>query len=241
MGRFAPITARWRNIVILSWPIDGGHLDPFVPDGLVLDRWGGEAYISLVGLFVENLRMLGLPVWPNRFEEVNLRFYVHPTQGGVNLRGVVFLRQLVAHRLIALGGRLLFREPMSAKQMRHEFNPPEPEETSKRQRVFYGWRNHGRDEGLWIKSGGDPYVVEPNSLDEFLTARYWGYNAQSARRIRAYRVSRCTWSVSPAADFGLQCDARALYGPQFTDVMAQPPASILLAHGSKARVHWPTS
>ena len=235
-----PITARWRNVAIFSWPIDDHHLIPFLPGGVVLDYWNGSAYISLVALLVDGLGVLGLPALPRRFEEVNLRFYVRGTRGGDHRRGVVFLRQLVAHPLITLGGRYLFREPMSSTAMRHEFDPEERVDGCGLQRVHYGWRNGGREDGIWITANGDPYPAKAGSLEEFLTARYYGYNGQSAGRTRTYRISRDAWALAPVVNHKLECDARTLYGRQFGDVMSQPPSSVLLADGSNARVHWPS-
>lgn len=237
----APVTARWRNVAIFSWPIRDHHLIPFLPGGVVLDHWNDSAYISLVALLLDDLRVLGLPALPRRFEEVNLRFYVRGTPGGDPRPGVVFLRQLVARPLVALGGRHLFREPMSAAAMHHEFNPTERANGSGRQLVHYGWRNGGREDGIWITADGDAYPAQAGSLDEFLTARYRGYNGQSAGRTRTYQISRDAWVLSPVVDHRLECDAHTLYGPEFGDVMSQPPTSVLLANGSNARLHWPSS
>ena len=243
MSRPSAISARWRDVAILSWPIGDDHLAPFLPNGLVLDRWDGEAYISLVCLFVENLRAMGLPVWPRKFVEINLRFYVRPTHSSDSQRGVVFLKQLAPHPLVALGARCLFREPMSVAPtgMWHGFAPVAPRNGDFPRRLHYRWRNHGRDEGLQLTSSGSAYRAQPGSLDDFLTARYRGYNGQSGGRVRSYRISRDSWWLLPVTDYELECDARSLYGVRFGDVMSGPPASALLATGSDARVHWPST
>ena len=240
MSSPAVITARWRNVAILSWPVEDGLLVPFLPNGLALDRWHGTAYISLVCLFMENLRVMGLPTVPRKFAELNLRFYVRPDHGGDDRRGVVFLRQLVSNRFVALAGRVFFREPMGAVHMTHEIEPVESVSRQFQRRVHYRWRNGNRDEALRITARGDAYFAEPSSLDEFLTQRYWGYNGTSGGLVRAYRISREPWSLVPVVDHELKCDAETRYGPEIADVMAGPPASALLTVGSKSRVHWPT-
>ena len=243
MPRLSAISAHWRDIAILSWPIGDDCLAPFLPKSLVLDRWDGEAYISLVCLFVDDLRILGLPVWPRRFAEINLRFYVRPADRSDDRKGVVFLKQLVPHRLIALGARCFSREPMSVlpTAMSHEFEPVEPPNGDVRQRLRYGWRNYGRAEGLRVASSGSTYLAKAGSLDEFLTARYWGYNGQSGGRVRTYRITRDAWSLAPVVDYELDCDARSLCGAPLGDAMSEPPASVLLATGSHTRVHWPST
>ncbi|MDE2787879.1 MAG: DUF2071 domain-containing protein [Chloroflexota bacterium] len=234
------ITARWRNVAILSWPTEDGLLVPFLPNGLALDRWRGTAYISLVCLFMENLRVLGLPALPRKFAELNLRCYVRPTHGSDDRKGVVFLRQLVSSRLVALAGRVFFREPMLATALFHKCEPADPGNGPDQQSVRYRWANAGHDGELRVTARGDTYFAEPGSLDEFLTHRYWGYNGKSGQGVRAYRISREPWSLVPVVDHELKCDAETLYGPQIADAMAGPPASALLALGSESRVHLPT-
>ena len=233
------ITARWRDVAILSWPVEDGLLVPFLPNGLALDRWRGRAYVSLVCLFMENLRALGLPALPRRFAELNLRFYVRPDHGDDDRKGVVFLSQLVSSRLVALAGRVFFREPMRAIPVTHHFEAAERVNGQDQQRVRYRWVSDGRAGELRVTARGDTYFAEPGSLDEFLTRRYWGYNGTSGGGVRAYRISREPWPLVPVVDHELKCDPETLYGPKIADVMAGPPASALLALGSESRVHWP--
>ncbi len=233
------IAARWRNVVILSWPVEDGLLVPFLPDGLALDRWHGTAYISLVCLFMENLRVLGLPTVPRKFAELNLRFYVRQAHGSDDRKGVVFLRQMVSSRLVAFAGRVLFREPMLAIPMTYKCGPPEREDQRDRQRVYYHWVDGGHDGGLRVTADGHSYFAEPGSLDEFLTDRHWGYNRTSGGRLRAYRISRERWPLVPVIDHELRCDPESLYGPGIGGVMADPAPSVLLALGSKTQVHLP--
>ena len=156
----AVIGASWRNVAILSWPVEDSLLVPFLPNGLVLDRWGGEGYVSLVCLFMENLRILGLPAIPRRFAEVNLRFYVRPSDAWDDRQGVVFLRQLVSNPLVAFAGRCLFREPMRATRVIHNFALPEQVHGQFQRRVHYRWRNRNHDDALRVTAWGDAYFLE---------------------------------------------------------------------------------
>ena len=233
------ITARWRDIAILSWPIDEDRLAPFLPTGLSLDRWDGSAYISLVCLRMENVRFMGLPALPRRFAEVNVRFYVRPADPRDDRLGVVFLKQIVSSPCVAFAGRLLFREPMLAASVSHDTDWPQPTDELVTRHLRYGWRNRNRNDELRITGRAEACYAEPHSLEEFLTARYWGYNRQSGCRIRAYRISRESWPLASVVQHELECDPAALCGPEFADVFANPPASALLALGSDTRVHWP--
>ncbi len=239
MSSPAVITARWRDIAILSWPIDENRLLPFLPPGLSLDRWQGQAYVSLVCLRMENLRFLSLPALPPRFAEVNIRFYVRPADPRDDRIGVVFLKQMVSHPCVALAGRRLFREPMLAAAVSHESERTQQAEEPATLRLRYRWRTRGRHDGLRITARGRPYYAEPGSLEEFLTARHWGYTRQSGAERRAYRISRDPWPLAPVVDHELECDTAALCGYDLGNTLAGVPASVLLALGSHARVHWP--
>ncbi len=234
------ITARWRDIAILSWPVDDYILAPFLPTGLDIDHWRGDAYISLVCLFMENVRALGLPALPRRFAEVNLRFYVRFAHQAEERQGVVFLRQLVSSPFVAFAGRFVFWEPMLKSAVSHQFATTDSPIGPGQRRLHYRWLNGGRDEGLRLTAAGDAYLAEPGSLDEFLTDRHWGFNAQSDRRVRAYRISREPWPLVPAFEHELQCDVRTLGGPRMANFVAGLPASVLWAVGSDTRIHWPT-
>lgn len=233
------INARWRNIAILSWPVQEEPLLPLVPGRLTLDRWNGEAYVSLVCLFMENVRFLGLPALPRRFAEINLRFYVRPADAHDDRNGVVFLKQMVSNPCVAWAGRRLFREPMVNMAVSHQFETTDVSNGVGQRRLRYRWLNGNRNEGLQVTAGVDAGPAEPGSLDEFLTARHWGFNAQSDGRIRTYQISREPWSLASVIEHELQCDVGGLCRPQIADFVAGPPVSALLATGSDTRIHWP--
>jgi len=95
-------------------------LAPLVPAGVDLDRWRGTLYVSAVGFLFRDTRVLGVPVPAHRtFPEVNLRFYVRRDVAGETRRGVVFVRELVPRRAIALVARVLYNEPYLALPMRY--------------------------------------------------------------------------------------------------------------------------
>jgi len=233
------ITARWRNVAILSWPTGDDLLAPFLPPGLSLDRWNGKAYVSLVCLLMENVKFVGLPALPRRFAEINVRFYVRPADPTDDRIGVVFLKQIVSNRCVALAGRRLFREPMLAAPVSHCAEPAQQPSESATRHVRYRWRTNGRIEGLRITGGAGACCPDPGSLEEFVTARYWGYNRQSGADRRAYRISREPWPLTSVVDHELDCDTTALCGCDLGSALAGAPASVLLALGSDARVHWP--
>ena len=239
LGR-ALIRARWRDIVILSWPTEDDLLLPYLPPGMEIDRWDDEPYISLVCLRMERLRVFGIPAIPRSFSEVNLRFYVRPQQPDDTRRGVVFLRQLVSSRLVALGGRIMFRESMSFAPVRHEM-VPDRATAGHDFRIGYSWTDRGDAATVRATPGGDPFVAQSGSLEEFLTARHWGYNNQSTERVRSYRIAREPWKLNPVSNAELQSDVEHRWAGPFADVMSAPPSSALFVSSSDASVHLPSN
>lgn len=94
------LTAHWRDLIIASYAVDPEMLQYRLPRGLELDLFEGQAVCSLVGFRFEDTRVLGMK-WPGyrNFPEINLRFYVRESDG--DRRGVVFVRELVKHRVVA--------------------------------------------------------------------------------------------------------------------------------------------
>jgi uncharacterized protein len=113
------LTAEWRHLLVLSYPVDAEVLARWVPPGTTLDTYEGRTYVSLVGFEFLKSRVLGLSSPLHRdFEEVNLRFYVHREHAGEARRGVVFLKEIVRSPLIAAVARFAYNEPYHPMPMR---------------------------------------------------------------------------------------------------------------------------
>ena len=234
------ISANWRNLIVLSWPIDDRIIRPQLPKALEIDRCNGQTYVSLVALTIQNLRLCGLPAWPATFPQLNIRCYVRrPMPDGTCRRGVTFLKQLVPHRTTALAARLFYREPFAAiprLQTGHN-TPGQPQPPANR--ISYGWQTAGQSGGLWAESEPPFAPAEPDSLADFLTARYWGYNSQDAGTVREYAVARAAWAVSPASNCGVDGNLTGLLGPELAAALTGHPATALIAAGGPVKISPP--
>ena len=100
------LTAEWRHLLMLNYPVEREVLEPLVPAGTTLDTYKGKAYVSLVAFLFLKTRLLGVPVpFHQDFEEVNLRFYVRRFSGDDWRRGVVFVKEIVPKPAIAFIAR----------------------------------------------------------------------------------------------------------------------------------------
>src|SRR5205807_6370526 len=105
---------------MLNYFVDDRLLTPLVPCSTEIDFENGEPFLSIVGFLFLDTRLLGVPIPLHRdFEEVNLRFYVRRKSADTWRRGVVFIRELVPRRAIALIARAFYGERYFALPMKH--------------------------------------------------------------------------------------------------------------------------
>lgn len=222
------LTAEWRSLAMLNYTIDPAVLAPWLPRGVELDLWEGEAVISMVGFLFRNCRVFGV-AWPGLtdFEEVNLRFYVRRGEGATLRRGVVFVKEIVPSRIVALAARVFYNERYEAMRMRHRVEEG---------RAEFGWRDRGKWAVLSAATSGEPQPIVPGSEAEFIFEHYWGYVRQRDGGTVEYAVEHPPWRIWPVEAALLECDAGKLYGAEFAAALARVPRSAFVAEGSRVRV-----
>lgn len=231
------LTASWRYLAMLNYEVPRGLLQPLVPAGTELDDFDGVTLASMVGFRFLDTRLLGLPVPGHRdFDEVNLRFYVRRrAEDGRWRRAVVFVRELVPRRAIALAARWLYNEPYAAVPMRHDL-AIDGIADGLPGRAAYGWSLGGRWHQLQVHVAGKPALPVPGSEVEFTTEHYWGYTVQRDGGTTEYQVEHPPWRVWPAAG-AFDCDVPTVYGQGFAECLSATPRSAFLAEGSPVVVH----
>ncbi len=224
------LTAEWRHLAMLNFPIEPHVLEPYVPCGTELDAWNGTTYVSLVAFSFRNTRVKGLPIPFHRsFEEINLRFYIRSYGPEGLRRGVVFVREVVPRRAIASVARWLYNENYVACPTRSTITGRGPDQGGS---VSYSWRHRGQ----WLTIGAEhssaPELPVENSEEEFITEHYWGYSSQTDGSTVEYRVEHPQWRVWPATKYTAAGDFGSFYGPAFTAALRQTPTSVFVADGS---------
>jgi len=225
------LTANWRYLAMLNFVVDPAIVAPLVPPGTEIDYENGDTFVSVVGFLFLDTRILGLPIPLHRdFEEVNLRFYVRKKSADTWRRGVVFVRELVPRRAIALVARAFYGENYLALPMRHEI-----EHVDLRLNVEYSWRRGRKWESLEMSASGEPKIIPAGTHADFITEHYWGYTCVRAR-CSEYRVEHRRWKIWNAEKSELRADVTALYGEQFAETLSQSPRSAFIADGSPISV-----
>lgn len=217
---------------MLNYEVDPAVLRPHLPAGTELDLWDGTPLLSIVGFLFQDTRVLGVSMPLHRdFEEVNLRFYVRRRANGDWRRGVVFLKEIVPRRAIALLARRVYGEPYVAMPMRHSITNP-GDSVEQRGAVEYAWRHKRRWNRLWVRMAGAAELPGPGSEEQFITEHFWGYTARSDGGCLEYQVEHPSWRVWRATETGLECAIEEVYGRQFAAPLGSRPRSAFVAEGS---------
>ncbi|MEO6068696.1 MAG: DUF2071 domain-containing protein [Gemmatimonadota bacterium] len=225
------LTAEWRDLVMLQYEVPPDFLASSIPRGTELDLWQGRALVSLVGFRFIRTRIRGVAIpFHINFDEVNLRFYVRREAPEGARRGVVFIREIVPRRAIAVIARALYNEPYLACPMRHRV---QLSETSGR--AQYEWKHEGSWCGVEAATTGPIGPCAPASEAEFITEHYWGYTAQPEGETLEYRVTHPRWRVWSATG-STTGEMRTMYGPAFGEILMSSPTSAFIADGSPVKV-----
>jgi uncharacterized protein YqjF (DUF2071 family) len=225
------LSAHWRYLAMLNYGVDPRLIGPLVPPGTEIDYENGQTFLSIVGFLFLDTRLLGIPIPLHRnFEEVNLRFYVRQKSADTWRRGVVFIRELVPRRAIALVARAFYGEPYIALPMRHVIV-----DDGTRVSAEYSWRRGKKWESLNMSATGEAQPIPAGSHAEFITEHYWGYTRLQSG-CSEYRVEHPRWKVWNANSFEFCADVATLYGEEFVETLASRPRSAFIADGSSITV-----
>lgn len=227
------LTARWQHLVMLNYEVPPDLLTPFVPAGVSLDTYDDVCMVSMVGFMFLDTRLKGIPVpFHRNFEEVNLRFYVKREIDGELRRGVVFIKEIVPKKALALVARVCYNENYVAWPMEHTLEPAEIP-----QNACYRWHTPGGSYMLGVRDAQPPSLPADDTEACFITEHYWGYARQRDGGTVEYRVTHPQWQVSVVSGAQFEGDIGALYGPQWTQWLQKPPRSAFMARGSEVAVY----
>jgi uncharacterized protein YqjF (DUF2071 family) len=224
------LTAEWNNLLMLNYDVDASLLERFVPAGTELDSFEGRTYLSLVGFEFNRSRIFGFAApFHQRFEEVNLRFYVRRS----SKRGVVFIRELVPRYAVAAVARFAFNENYSCVPMSHRIETRADGGVVKAE---YAWRSGADRCVMWIETEGASFLPPEGSASQFITEHYWGYAAQPGGGCLEYEVQHSPWRVWNAKRAVFSGGGAGLYGAAFAQALSHDPDSAFLAKGSRVTV-----
>ena len=231
------LTATWKYLCMLNYEVRKEILAPYVPPFTELDSYENKFYLSVVGFLFHDTKVLGVRIpWHVNFEEINLRFYVKHQSALESRRGVVFIKEIVPRRAIALVARKIYEEPYIAIPTKHEIKM-NADGSGRPNSIEYAWKYSDSWNSLSATPIGGARESQPGSLEEFITEHYWGYTKRSGGGTSEYKVEHPRWKLWDVSNATLVCDAAKLYGPKFEQVLASPPSCAFLAEGSAVKVY----
>ncbi len=223
------LTARWKNLILLTWEVPPRLLEHRLPRGVELDLRDGKAFVSLVGFDFLDTRVLGV-AWPGyrQFPEVNLRFYVrHGKQ-----RGVMFIREFVPQLATVLIARAVYNEPYARADMNRRRRAV-GDSLSLEHRL----RVAGREHRFGVTAERRSSMPGEDSVEHFFKEHQWGFGRSRSGELIRYEVRHPWWRVHRVLSHELDVDFARLYGGEFGFLSEHAPFSCVLAVGSEVAVY----
>lgn len=223
------LTARWINLALLNYAVPPRVLGRHVPPGLELDTRDGDAFVSLVAFDFADTKVWGVP-WPGyrHFPELNLRCYVRRGDE----RGVVFIREFVARRLVAWLANRFYHEHFRVVPLEKRLIDA-PTSLGVECRLTVGERTH-----RLAVTGSKPAVLPPeSSLEHFFKEHRWGYGVTRRGETIRYEVVHPAWEIYPVQACEVDLDWGEVYGSEWKFLNGRPPCSTVLSAGSAVAVY----
>ena len=184
----------WSNLLFAHWPLAPEVLQPFIPDGLVLDTFDSKAWISVVPFKMSNIRprmTMAVP-WLSFFEELNVRTYVVAD----GRPGVLFFSLDAANPVGVWIARTWYQLPYFNAKMICDVD--ELTGTVNYSSIRQDDRAPmGEFRGSY-RPIAEPYIAPLNSLDYFLTARYCLYTVRRDGTLMRGEIHHAPWPLQLA-------------------------------------------
>ena len=232
--------AEWSEIVAINFQIDPAILEPRVPKGLELDFYKDETYVSLVAMFLKNVKMRGFPMPISRgFEELNLRFYVKRKHGPRYVRGSCFIKDYVPNAFGSWILTNLFKTSFARLKIKRSCSGFDNnlDETVVPQ-AHYMWKVGEAENKIKIKARARMKKSGPDTKVGFILDHNHLFSVRQSK-IYEYRVQRSPWSVWDAAQASFECDTARLFGEEFVKTLSRRPSSVFIADGSPVTIFRP--
>jgi hypothetical protein len=229
-SRILEATAQHR--VVVAYAVSSDRVAPHLPDGLVPVEHDGTAYVSLVGVELTKMRVLGvaLPGF-RRVPAVELRVHVHPV-GAPDADGTWTVQAHTSRRLVAWGGRTLYGESVAVTSMQ-----PVRRTRAGSVEVTYRFDWRGREQRLRVRSDQAPDAAPSTAPTHMLVAPEWRFTAAEQGPLRRARIDRPAPSVYRVQEHHVTVDGPAVYGELGRLVENRSPTHVFLSPGAPVTVY----
>jgi uncharacterized protein YqjF (DUF2071 family) len=183
----------WSDLLFAHWSITPDMLRPYLPAGLALDTFEGQAWLGVVPFRMSGIRPRVLPEVPllSRTDEINLRTYARAGDKA----GVYFFSLDAGSPLAVVVARQFFHLPYFNARFSIRYDGDTVDYASRR-------RHRGAPLGEFAASyrpTGPRFEAEPGSLERWLTERYCLYSNDRGGRLYRGDIHHRIWQLQPAA------------------------------------------
>lgn len=181
----------WRHVLFANWPVDPAIVRPHLPDGLELDTYDGQAWLSVVPFTNVDVRPTWVPAGLGyRLPELNLRTYVrHGGDPGVN-----FFSLDAQGILSVIGARVFHHLPYFYARISLEAADDRVRFESDR---YHPGARPVHFSGEYGPTG-ERLDQDGDSLATFLTARHRYFTESPSGSLRFARVDHERWPLYDA-------------------------------------------
>lgn len=228
------LRATTRNRVVVSYAVPPDEVAPFLPGNLTPMTIDGRAYISLVGVELTKVRVLGL-AGPGfrRVPAVELRVHVQPTQEDANAAGTWTVRAHVSRRLVAWGARLLYHEPVEVTSMQ-----PVRREPREHVEVTYRLDWNGREQRIRVRGERPPVMPVSDALAPPLLRPDWRYTTTRNGTLLRTRIERPETPIHRVQEHHVTVRWTDVYGKIGRLLTDRSPTLVLLSPGTPVTLRW---
>jgi uncharacterized protein len=219
-GRPWVMQMRWLDLAFLHYPVPVSSLEKFIPKGLTLETFEGQAWLGVVPFRMDQIQARGLPPIPgtDAFLELNLRTYV---TDGVH-SGVWFFSLDAENPLAVRGARVAFHLPYMDARMSSRVENGRLDYSS--------LRTHRNAPPATFKAKykpvGEVFHAAPGTLEHWLTERYCLFSSDARGKVYRGDILHQPWSLQA-------CEAQILENTMAEQIGIELPHVVPVAHFAK--------
>jgi len=226
------LRATARDRVVVSYAVDPSLAASALPAGLTPDTRDGRAYVSLVGVRLTKVRVLGIPgPGLRRVPAVELQVLVQEEKA--DRQGTMTIQAHVPRRLVAWGARLLYGEPVAVVPMQ-----PVRRDLDDGVEMTYRFDTRGREQRLRVVGQASPTSPPPGALESFLQNRHWRYGTGRDGSLLRARIERDDAPVRAVGEHHVTVRWEAVYGAPWAVLSDRGPAAAFVSPGGPLTLRW---
>jgi uncharacterized protein YqjF (DUF2071 family) len=231
----AVVNGTWQHILMVNYEVEPSVLRPLLPKGTQLSAYEGRYFVTLSGQVFSRMSVFGIRIPFHKFvPEVNLRFYVEPSQSTLGRRGTVIVREITSRRLIATAANVFFHRNYALRAVEHalEFDG------------HYDLVSYQVKGSTWFQlrarlRGAKPDRIAEETKKDYFLHNFLGYSGGQNSTATYCRIEHPFWQTKFVVQCDIMMDFAELFGKRFSCLNWQKPDSVYYTIGSQVSIFSP--